>query len=209
MTFLIADDHALVRRALARQLAELTGFQAEEAGNGFEAIEIVKSKPIDLVILDVQMPLMDGRTAFLELRKINPELKIIILTFLTGIENLLFFIHHRANGFLAKDDELSVMLNAIEAVMLGNKFYNEAALRAMKITMPNIPQTIARLHLTPREMDLLKGLQKGLSNKEMADKLNLSARTIEAYRDKLFEKTGTHNSAELIMFALQNGILND
>ena len=206
MKILIAEDHVMMRVALVQHLRRLTGHEFVEAGNGLEALNYAKSNSIDLAILDVNMPIMDGRKAFAEVKKINPQLKTIILTCLTGEENLMYFIHHKADGFISKFADIHELVKAIEVVLGGKSYFQKETVDPVRNKIQFIESGIKKLNLTSRESELLRNLQMGLSNKEISDQTGLSLRTIESYRDKLFEKTGTRNSAELISFAIKNGI---
>jgi DNA-binding NarL/FixJ family response regulator len=208
MNVLLVDDHTMLRTSLAHHLSSLTGHTFLEAANGQEALDMVKARHIDLVILDILMPVMNGRETYLELRKRNADIKVIVLTYMTGHANILFFIYHKANGFLRKSDDPERMVEAIRIVLEGGTYYSVEIMDAVNGKLCQIESEANKMNMTARETQLIRSLLQGKGSKTIAHETGLSKNTINTYRERLLDKTETQNAVELIAFAAKNGLLN-
>jgi DNA-binding NarL/FixJ family response regulator len=204
---LFVDDHRLLRHALAEHIAKQAGIQTLEASNGMEALEIIKKNRVDVMILDVEMPVMNGRDAFIEAKKVSPALKVIVYTYLTGVENLLFFIFHGVDGFISKADEESFMNEAILCVIGGEKYFPKNVLMHIKSRLRSIPEATKKMKLSARELQLIHDLKEGKTSKEISLETGLSTKTVDTYRERLLNKTQTENTVALVSFAVKNGLI--
>jgi DNA-binding NarL/FixJ family response regulator len=208
MNILIADDHKLVCESLGKVIR---GFPDVErihfASNGKEAISIVKDQKIDIVFLDARMPVMDGVSAAKILLQTETKLKVISMTMFGSSSTIIDLFRIGVHGILLKENSDCTNIEmAIVSVINGKKYYSEGIYNTIieNIDLVNEP---SRLHFTPRELDVLKHTCEGLVAKEIGEKLNISAGSIENYRKELLRKTKTKNVAQLIYFASQNGIV--
>jgi DNA-binding NarL/FixJ family response regulator len=207
----ITDDHKLFRKGM-RALLEDLSFIGEiyEAGNGLELLELLsEANPLpELILLDIQMPVMDGIEAHKKIRTLYPQIKVLILTMDDDEQFMLHLISEGVNGYMLKNSEPEELETAITK-LLKNDFYFPANLshliiksaRQKNILSKNLPE------LTPREIETLELICKEYTTPEIADKLYVSVRTVEGYRSRLFEKTGTKNIAGLVVYALKNKLV--
>ena len=213
----VADDHTLVRAGITGVLAATPGVEvAGEAATGAEAIQLVAAIDPDLVLLDISMPGMSGLEACATLRAEYPELKILMLSVHDDPEYVVESVKAGASGYLRKDATPNELRDAIQAVIRGDAFFSPAVARQLSVALrgetPVVgkPDHQAKLDkLTKRETDVLVGVVRGLTNKEIASELGLSPRTIESYRETLMRKLGIYTVAELTRFALDVGLRVD
>ncbi len=208
----VADDHAVVRAGITGVLAATPEFEVvAEAATGVEAIELVRRHAPQVVVLDISMPGMSGLEAAATLRAGSPELRILILSVHDHPEYVMESVRAGANGYLRKDAEPRELRDAIRAVARGDAYYSPAVARQLSAALrgetpvePGNPR--ARLEaLTRRERDVLLGVTRGQTNKEIAAALGLSPRTVESYRESLMRKLGIYTVAGLTRFAVEAG----
>ena len=209
---LIADDHAMVRQGIASFL----GMSAEcevvgEAADGVEAIEAVKRTKPDIVLMDISMPRLGGLEATIEIKKLHPEIKILVLTQYEDMVYIKRFFKAGASGYLLKKAVGEDLLTAIRAVNAGKVYVHpsiasgvvDGYLGIRKEDQMEDPYEL----LTDREKQVLKLIAEGLTHKEAADVLNISAKTVIAHQTNISEKLKIHSRAGLIKFAIQKGII--
>ncbi len=208
----VADDHAVVRAGITGVLAATPEFEVvAEAATGVEAIELVRRHAPQVVVLDISMPGMSGLEAAATLRAGSPELRILILSVHDHPEYVMESVRAGANGYLRKDAEPRELRDAIRAVARGDAYYSPAVARQLSAALrgetpvePGNPR--ARLEaVTRRERDVLLGVTRGQTNKEIAAALGLSPRTVESYRESLMRKLGIYTVAGLTRFAVEAG----
>lgn len=211
---LICDDHAVVRSGLTMLLhgrydIEVVG----EASEGDEAISLAKSVHPSVVLMDLSMPHgKDGMTASAELKKLMPEVNILILTMHDDEQYLFEAIKVGASGYILKNAPHDELVAAIQAVASGDAYlYPSATKRLMSEFMNRKTVSTAEdatyMNLSEREKEVLGWLAKGYANKEIAQHLFISVKTVEAHKSNLMEKLGLKTRPELIKFALQKGLL--
>lgn len=205
---ILADDHALVRRGLRLILEGNSGLEiAAEVGDGLELLSILNKTNADLVILDVSMPNLRGIEAIPEIRRIRPNVKVLMLTMHKEEDYLYQAISAGADGYLLKDDAERELFAAIEHIRNG-KIYISPSLADRSM------QNWARLRrgeddprnteaLTVREREILKLIAEGKSNKEIGDLLYISVRTVERHRANIMDKLNIRKTAELVQYALR------
>lgn len=209
----IVDDHSLFREGIKLLIEqEDLGVIVGEAENGKEFIEKLDQSQPDLVLMDIQMPVMDGFLATKKALDKNPLLKILVLSMYADKENYTSMISAGVMGFVLKTAGKCEFENAIKTVANGDNFFSGELLRNMVANMENDVNKALKplgndLNLSEREYQVLKGFCQGLTPTELADELCLSKKSIEAYRSKLLQKTNTRNTINLILFAIKHKII--
>lgn len=200
----IADDHQLFCDGIKYILSESERFTViGEASNGKELLEKMERVTPDIILLDINMPIMNGIEAAREILKTNPNQAILVLSMYDSEEYYNAFIDMGVRGFLLKDLSNHELITAMEKIIKGNSYFSQELL--MKI-IKNKDES-KDLHLTPRELDVLHLICKGHSNFEISEKLFISQRTVERHRANLLEKTDSSNSIKLVLFAIRNNIV--
>ncbi|MFZ3079955.1 MAG: response regulator transcription factor [Bellilinea sp.] len=206
----IADDHAIVRgglRALihADPQLELVG----EASGGVEAIELVTRLEPDILVLDLSMPDVDGITVTRRIKQSGHETHVLILTVHEDEGLLREAIRVGASGYVLKRAAEAELVSAIHTVHQG-KLYVDPVLVLSVLTEPSEKPTAPRsdIPLTGRELDVLKYVAQGFTNKQISEELLISMRTVEGHRASLLEKLDLHSRAELVRYAKQRGIID-
>lgn len=207
----ITDDHKLFRRGIASLLEDFEFIgNIYEAGNGLELLSLLEqTNPLpDLVLLDLQMPEMDGMEATLEIRKKYPDLKIIVLTMQNDEQIILYMIQQGVNGYLMKNAEPDELENAIKNVLKKDMYFPEDISRLVYGSLSGKKRNErTEKHLTAREVEVLELICKERTANEIAEELKIGRRTVEGYRKNLLEKTGSKNMAGLVVYALKNEII--
>jgi DNA-binding NarL/FixJ family response regulator len=210
----LVDDHALVRSGLRAVLAAASGLEVVgEAAHGQELLDQLPTTPADVVLLDLNMPVLDGVATAARLRAEFPEVAILVLSMMAHERNVVQALEAGAHGYVLKNADTSEIVAALHAVASGRSFLATEIGLAMlhKVaSTPAAPAAPARAvaeALTARELEVLRCIAEGLTNGEIADKLFTSKRTVETHRQNIIAKTQTKNTAALIKFAAQNGLL--
>jgi DNA-binding NarL/FixJ family response regulator len=208
----LVEDHDIVRQGIK---ALLTGPDVEvvgEACNGKEALQKLKGVTPNVLLMDYNMPLMNGLECTKRVKKEYPDIKVLILSMHDHESYLIDMLDAGANGYILKNssrDELIFAIKKIanDGIYMGPEFTLNmlAKYKAAKGFMGG--QKKIDIKITDREMDVLNLVARGLTNTEMANKLFTSVRTIETRRKKLLQKTGTNNTATLVRFAVLNGLI--
>ena len=212
---IIADDHVLYRAGVKTALSAKKDVNVvAEADNGMHLLNLIKNVPADVILLDIQMPIMDGITALPEIKKICPDTKVIMLTMMDDHSMITKLMELGANSYLTKTSDSEIIYEAIktcyEQEYYFNSLTNKALLSNLKQRNVVTPQKLMQqeAHLNDKEMMILKLMCEEKTTKEIADLVDLSPRTVEAIRDKLKVKTGAKSTAGLIMYAVKHKILN-
>lgn len=209
----IVDDHRLFRQGLTFILKDEADIQILfEAENGQELLTQLEEHQPQIVLLDLDMPVMDGFATTEALIAQYPELKILILTMHDDEQFMVRLMDTGANGYLLKNANSEEMIRAIQTLATNEYYFNERLSMAMlkqigKKSKPN-KIALAASELTHRELEVLQLICAEQTTTEIADQLCLSPRTIESYRKTLFEKTGVKNMAGLVMWAVRNGFVS-
>ncbi len=202
----LADDHALIRAGIRNLLNEEEGMEVVgEVGDGLELLHLLKYKMPDLILLDISMPNLRGIEAINEIRKLDQEVKILILTMHKSDQYLCSALAAGANGYLLKEDSDTELVPAIAKVMRGEFFVSPILAEDFSDDRVNS----CREHrqgsvdaLTIRERQVLKLAAEGETSKEIAALLSISRRTVEHHRANLMRKLNIKNSAELVKYAI-------
>jgi len=205
---IIADDHQLFRNGLKILLASFPEFEViGEVSNGKEFLSLIRNLSADVALMDINMPEMDGIEATKQAMKIHNNLNIIALSMYDEEEYYYKMVEAGAKGFLLKDSDISEVKEAILTVKKGNSYFSQELLQ-------NVIQKIKRreyesksANLSKREIEILLKICEGLSNQEIAETLFISKRTVDKHRANLLGKTGSKNTASLILFAIKNKLI--
>lgn len=209
---ILADDHPVVRKGIRGFLEGVEHLEVVgEAVDGAEAVARVKALAPDLVLMDFEMPKMNGLEATKLIRKESPATKVLILSMQTNKTVVLQIIKSGAHGYVLKDAPPADLLRAIESVQGGEPFFspdiNQIVLNQyLAETGADTAPTAAKL--TTRERQVLAMIAEGKSNKEMASQIGVGVRTVETHRERMMAKLNIHSVAGLTKFAIANGIVN-
>ncbi len=206
----LVDDHQLFRKGVAALLEKMENVQLVlEASNGREFLDALSGTPIELVLLDLKMPVLDGRNTLEILQRTHPNIKVLFLTMDTRDETILQCMEQGAHGFLAKDAHPDEVRNAINSVHNTGIYINQetSAIMRQGLGAWNAGQRATGVKLNEKEMQVLKGICLQQSTAEIAEQLFVSPRTVEGYRRTMLDKTEAKNSIGLVLFAVRNGWL--
>lgn len=207
----VVDDHEIFRKGLKMVLNKLSFIKnivEYEDGEAF-LNELNVDSDLDIVLMDIEMPNINGLQATEEALKLLPNLKIIALSMFKDDEYVQSMIDAGVKGFLIKNINKVILERAISAVANGNMYYSEELWGFFtKKLAENTSKPVLNIKFTKREKEVLEFLYDGLSNKEIGDKLFISERTVIGHKSNLLAKTGCKNAIGLISFALKNKVIN-
>jgi len=205
----LVDDHALFREGLKFLLSGLDFIEEIfEAENGEQFISGLKANPADIALLDIEMPVMNGTEAARRALEIFPELKIIALSMYSEENYYASMIDAGASGFLLKNSKFSEVKKAILDVWEGRGYFSPEIVQSVITHFAGEKGRSTKteeIDITNREIEILEFICKGLSNAEIAEKLSISKRTVDKHRENLLLKTGSKNTASLVIFAIKHG----
>ncbi len=205
----LVDDHALFREGLKFLLSGLDFIEEIfEAENGEQFISGLKANPADIALMDIEMPVMNGTEAARRALENFPELKIIALSMYSEENYYASMINAGASGFLLKNSKFSEVKKAISDVWEGRSYFSPEIVKSVitRFAGEKGRFTITEeIDITNREIEILEFICKGLSNAEIAEKLSISKRTVDKHRENLLLKTGSKNTASLVIFAIKQG----
>jgi len=213
-TFKIAvvDDQHLFRKGIISLLEEFEELKIiMEAANGKELISALKKEQPDVILMDLEMPVMDGIETTEYVRKKYPEVKIIILTMHDDDSFISHLIEKGANGFLLKDSNIETVVDAIYAVIKNGFHFTDRVSKAMVkglVKSQKIKPSFNTVNLTNKEIEVLKFICKEYTTKEIGEKLGVSTRTVEGHRDNVLHKTGARNTVGIVMYAVKNNLID-
>lgn len=206
---LVVDDHPVVRTGIRNCLAAHPDFEVVgEASNGAEALAMACELAPEVVLMDLHMPEMDGMEATRLLRKEVPKAKVLVLSVDQKKDTILQVVRSGAQGYVLKDAPPEELVRAIESVARGETFFSsEVAKIVLNHCMTENGETPSPVHLTERERQVLAMIADGLTNKEVATRLNVSTRTVEAHREHIMRKLNVHSVVGLTRYAIAHGII--
>jgi DNA-binding NarL/FixJ family response regulator len=210
----IADDHVLFRAGVKTALSVHKDIKMiAEADNGMQLLTVLKHIQPDVILLDIQMPIMDGINTLPEIKKMYPEIKVIMLTMHNDHSMISKLMELGANSYLTKNSDSEIIYQAIKTVHEQEYFFNQLTNKALIDGLRVKRQAEASLpvdaKLSDKEISILRMICEEKSTKEIADLVELSPRTVEAIRDKLKVKTGAKSLAGLVMYAVKSGIIEN
>ena len=204
---LVADDHAIVRDGIVSLLRSMPDFEVTgTASNGFEVLELAGKQPVDVCLLDISMPGMDGIETARQLCQSKPGIKIIMLTTYSDREIISELVHIGVSGYLLKNSDKEELAEAIHRVMKGRHYFSEDIEKIILegLTEKRAPEIVP---LTDRELQVVQLLAKEYTNDKIAEELHISFRTVETHRKNIMQKAKAHNLAGLLKYAYGNGLL--
>ncbi len=207
----IADDHEIFRQGFKALIARQSGLEmVGEAGNGKDLMELIFRLQPNLVFADIKMPIMDGIDATREIKNSFPSTKVIALSMFNDDNLVADMLHAGASGYLLKDVTQEELISAINAVMSGGSYFcrdTSERISALVETTYFYPEKgNLRLRFSEREVSVIRLICEQYTTKEIASKLGLSNRTIDAYRDTIQQKTNSKNMVGIALYAVKNGI---
>lgn len=204
----IVDDHQLFREGLKLLLGNLPFVgEVREASNGQEFLDTLDDGLPDVVFMDIEMPLLNGIETTRQALELYPGMRIIALSMYGDEEYYTKMISAGAQGFIVKNSGIQEVEDAIAHVMEGKNYFSQEILSGLVESLTRKKRPVRSGELSDREAEVLCYICKGYSNKEIADTLFLSKRTVDKHRENLLLKTGSKNTAGLVVYAIQSGII--
>lgn len=208
---LIVDDHQVVIGGVRSVLNEFPEFEVVgEASNGRDAVRMAKSLNTDIVIMDISMPDLNGIDATLQLKKKNPEIRVIIFTMYSDKEYLLDLIKAGISAYVLKEDPVSDLILALKAVKSGGTYFSTMSPQVLLEHIKQMDREETKdgfRDLSLREREVLQLLAEGNNVKDIASKLNLSPKTVESHKYSLMAKLNVHNIADLTKLAIKKKLI--
>lgn len=210
INIMIVDDHQIIIDGIKALLKdEKNIFVAAEANNGKDAIAIMGKIPLDIILMDIEMPLLNGCDATAVITTRYPTAKIIALTTYDEKSIVTKMLNAGASGYILKNINKEILMEAINTVIKGKTYFSSEisitlAASSSDITsqLPVSPDAL----LSPREIEILKHIANGFSNNEIADKLFISSKTIDTHRTNIMQKLNIHNVVGLVKYAIKMGL---
>jgi DNA-binding NarL/FixJ family response regulator len=211
-SIVVADDHVLLRKGIIRILKEINYIDVVgEAGDGLDLLKMLKRKKADMAIVDISMPNLRGIEATKEIKKMYPNMKVIILTMHKKMEYLQQALTMGADGYLLKEDTDEELLTAIENVKRGKIYISQALSEEVNDELIKRhrygQKKIVSETLTTREREILKLIAEGKANRNIAQLLFISTRTVENHRAHIMQKLGFKKVTELVTYSLEKGYI--
>jgi len=210
INIVIVDDHSLFRNGMKLLITNAGNFNViAEASNGKEFLAILDNVLPDIVLMDINMPEMNGIEATTKALERSPSLKIICLSMYGEEEYYYKMIEAGVSGFLLKNSDINEVKSAITTVYEGGKFFSQELLYNVvkNIKTSQINQELVE-NLSDREIEVLRQICIGLSNQEISQILHISKRTVDKHRANLLDKTNSKNTAHLVMYAIKNKLID-
>ena len=204
---LIVDDHSLIRSAMAMMLSGQNYKVVGEAKDGVEAVQMARECAVDLIILDISMPGLDGLEVISRIRASGVVSRILVLTSLPALIYSQRCMKAGADGFVTKSQDLNELLRAIKAIMGGYMFFPNLKISSVRNSDATLSEEEMIQRLSDRELTILQQLARGLSNKQIAQDMMLSSKTISTYKARLIEKLNMKSVVYLADFAKRNQLI--
>lgn len=210
ISIVIADDHAMVREGL-KCLLELDNLYevVGVASDGYECLDVINKTNPDIIILDINMPKLDGLQTLKIMRQEKIQSKVIIVTINDDVDYLIQALDYECNGYVLKNSEFGILKEAINTVVSGDTFIEP---RLMNLLNSNLAKRDIKKSmidaLTKRELEILKLISKGMLNKEIASQLNISERTVKNHISNIFKKIDVSDRTQAAVFAIKNGVVD-
>lgn len=216
---LLADDHQIVRDGLKALMEDEKDIEiVAEAENGNEVLRLVKEQPVDIVVMDINMPDMDGIECTRKLQEYDEAIRILALTMMGEEQHIRSMIKAGAAGYIMKESGQDELVNAIRDVVAGHHYFSDDATQTIMMDLiredaaggeqPEAGQG-GTIPLTRREIEILRYIAYEYTNQEISEKLYISIRTVDAHRRNLLQKIGARNTAGLVRYAVDHGLLDE
>jgi two-component system, NarL family, invasion response regulator UvrY len=205
---LIADDHPIVRKGLKTILKDVSDIKVvDEACDGVEVMEKIRSIEIDVLVLDLSMPKLDGLEAIKRIKSEKPEIEILVLSMNSEEVFGIRALNLGASGYLSKDIALEQLILAIRRVASGKVFISQVLAESIAQNVSRGSPKLPHEHLSDREYQIMLMIAKGKSLKAIGVELSVSVKTISTHRSHILQKMKMENNAQIVTYALQNGLL--
>lgn len=204
----LAEDQQLIRKALVSLLEDephiaVTG----EAGNGRELLDLLHVRQPDVVLLDIEMPVMNGRETLEAIRQRFPQVKVVMLSLHADIALMSDFMSRGANAYIPKGSDVDTLVEAIEAVKYEGEYFGNGISKALQKALQKDKPVFTELNLTERELAVLKELCNGLASEEIAKSLGIPDHAVDFHTDSIYAKTNSRNITDLVKYAIRHGII--
>ncbi len=210
-SIILVDDHTMVREGLRQLLMTFPDVSViAEGGNGYEAIELAQEHQPDIMIIDISMPKLRGVEAIIEIKAVSPETKILVLSMYDHEEYIKQSLKNGASGYLLKNSASEELMTAIQQVTRGEMYLSPPISRQIVsswVSDTNLSGASVESPLTNREAQVLKLLAEGYSNKQVAEMLHVSIKTVETHRYRIMEKLELDNFAALVKYAIKSQLV--
>ena len=206
---LIADDHTIIREGLKQIVAETPDMVVtDEASDGQEVLKKIRHKKFDVIVLDISMPGKNGIDILKDIKRLKPEIPVLILSIHSENQYALRVLRAGASGYLTKESTADVLINAIRKVSVGEKYITSSLAEKLACNLGFDLKKQLHEALSDREYQVMCLIASGKTVKEIAEKLFLSVKTISTYRYRILEKMMMENNAELIHYAITNSLVD-
>lgn len=203
MRLLIADDHPVFLESLSLLVEKIPGYEvAGKMNNGQEVLEYLRHSPVELVLTDIQMPGMGGIELITEMRRLYPDVPVLLLTMLEDTETVRAALKAGAAGYVTKSASVDVFSRALKTVASGGTFYSDEVMHRVEES-----KEAGLDRLTDREVEIIRLISAGLTSMEISKKLFISVNTVDTHRKNIFSKTGVKNAVGLTHYARKYGIV--
>ena len=207
---LLADDHSMIREGI-KQLLELDSnfIVVGQAGDGLECMKMLQTRTADILLLDVNMPKMNGIEVLQKIKEENILIKVLMLTIHNEVDYLLKAVDIGCDGYILKNSDVNLLKKAINSVYGGDVFIQPDLIPVLNMGLINKEESSQTLEgLTKREIEVLKLITEGLFNKEIAYKLSISERTVKNHVSNIFKKINASDRTQAAVFAMRNGLVD-
>lgn len=212
INILLADDHDIVRDGIRMLLEDEVGFKiTAEAETGKEAIKACKEQDIDLIVMDISMPVMNGIEATKVIKDSSPDIKVLALTMMDEDQHIRQMIEAGASGYILKSSDKIELVDAITTILEGKHYFSNEATQSVMMDLvkgKGEKESTDPGNITDREKEVLELIVHQQTNQEIADKLHISTRTVDAHRRNLLQKTGAKNTAGLVTYAIKHDLVD-
>ncbi|RLB11781.1 MAG: DNA-binding response regulator [Deltaproteobacteria bacterium] len=211
---IIVDDHPLLREGLKSVIAKSKNYEViAEAGNGNEALKLIKKFKPDIALVDISLPDINGIELIRKIKKRFSQVKIMVISVHSKIDYIVEAFKAGAFGYLVKEAAASSVIEGLDTISKGEYFLHSSVSKEVVKSLINTPSIKntgdpAYNSLTPREQEILRLLAEGFSNKEIADMLCISPKTVENHRSNIMNKLGLHSITDLIRYAIKLGLID-
>lgn len=207
LRLMIVDDHAILREGL-RHILESSGdaIDIEEAGSGFQALELLRRQPFDMVIADLSMPGMNGIDLIRRIKTEYPQTAVLVLSMHAEEEYALRSFKAGANGYITKDSAAETLVGAVRKVAAGGAYVTPSLAERVVQSLNGAVDVPRHVHLSNRELEVLRRLVAGQRVTEIAKDLHLSVKTISTHKSRIQEKLQLPNTAALVRYGMEHGL---
>jgi two-component system, NarL family, invasion response regulator UvrY len=205
----VIDDHAVVREGLKRIISENPGMAVSgEAGDGYEAMKVVKTNPCDVVLLDITMPNRNGLDVLKQIHAESPRLPVLVLSMHAEDQYAIRVLRAGAAGYLTKESAPAKLVQAIRKVVRGGKYVSQTLAEKLVFDLDTDMDKVPHETLSDREFQVLCMIASGKTVGDIAEELALSVKTISTYRVRILEKLQMKNNAEITRYAIKQGLVD-